>query len=194
MDFDEALNELGLDRGTDWVSVRAAYRVGMRLVHPDVASGDGAAARRLNEAFGVLEPVLRRHRPMPPPTRTTHMPAQPPAAAPRHTDPDPLEVSLVDDDGLTLVAPADEVFFRLLDALREEGEVTYVDPESTYLEALVHGGAGQLTVSLQGRGGATEAYFTLTSLRGDEVPHIETIVRSLATRLRARTPSASPGP
>ena len=43
----------------------------MRLVHPDLASGDGAAARRLNEAFGVLEPVFRRHRPLPPPTRTT---------------------------------------------------------------------------------------------------------------------------
>ena len=196
MDFDEALDELGLDRGTDWASVRAAYRVGIRLVHPDVASGDGAAARRLNEAFGVLEPVFRRHRPMPPPTRTTHVPPQPaaPRASTRHTDIDPLEVSLVDDDGLALVAPADEVFFRLLDALHEEGDVIYADPESNYLEALVHGGAGQLTVSLQGRGGATEAFFTLESLRGDEVPHIETIVRSLAARLRARTSPAAPGP
>jgi hypothetical protein len=102
-------------------------------------------------------------------------------------DDEPLEVALVDDDGLTLVAPADEVFFRLLDALHDEGEVIYADPESNYLEALVHGGTGQLTVSLQGRGGATEAFFTLESLRGAEMPRIETVVRSVAARLRART-------
>ena len=184
LDFDDALSVLGLDRSTDWVAVRAAYRARMRLAHPDMASGDAAAARRLNDAFGVLEPVFRRNRPMPPPPGATRAPTT--SDRPPQPVDDPLEVTLVDDDGLALVAPADEVFFRLLDALHEEGEVIYADPESNYLEALIHGGAGQLTVSLQGRGGATEAFFTLESLRGGEVPRIETVVRSLADRLRER--------
>ncbi len=194
MDFDDALDALGLDRGTDWPAVRAAYRAGMRVAHPDIASGDAATARRLNDAFGVLEPVFRRGRSLPPSTRppstqqpTTPQPAAARRPAPVHADDDPLEVALVDDDGLALVAPADEVFYRLLDALHEEGDVIYADPESNYLEALVHGGTAQLTVSLQGRAGATEAFFTLDSLRGDDVPRLETIVRSLADRLRARS-------
>ena len=186
MDFDDALDALGLDRGTDWPAVRSAYRARMRVAHPDVASGDAATARRLNDAFGVLEPVFRRGRPMPPQPGGAP-PAAPRRGAPVRTDDDPLEVALVDDDGLALVAPADEVFYRLRAALHEEGDVIYADPESNYLEALVHGGTAQLTVSLQGRAGATEAFFTLDSLRGDEVPRLETIVRSLADRLRARS-------
>lgn len=184
MHFDDALALFGLDRSTDWPAVRGAYRAAMRVAHPDVASGDTERARRLNEAFAVLEPVYRRGAAAPPPL------APPPSTVSRrgmHRGPlpgDDVELRAVDDDGLALVAPADEVFYRLLDALHDIGEVTYADPEGNYLEALVHGGTGQLEVSLQGRADATEAFFTLESLRGAAVPPIAVVVRAIADRLR----------
>jgi hypothetical protein len=183
MDFDDALDLLGLDRSSDWAAVRGAYRASMRHAHPDVATGDAVIARRLNEAFALLEPVFRRGEPAPPP------PAPPPparAAAPRAAWGDELDVARVDDDALALVAPAEEVFLRLLDALHELGDVTYADPENGYLEALVCDGDGLLAVSLQGRAEATEAFFTLESLRGSPVPPIERVVREVADVLRAR--------
>ncbi len=180
MHFDDALAILGLDRSTDWPAVRGAYRAAMRVAHPDLASGDSDRARRLNEAFAVLEPVFRRGMPPPP------VPPEPQPGT-RRRWPEAggdVELRAVDDDGLALVAPADEVFYRLLDALHDLGEVTYADPEGNYLEALVHGGAGLLAVSLQGRADATEAFFTLESLRGAPLPPIVTVVRSIADRLR----------
>jgi hypothetical protein len=195
MDFDDALALLGLDRATDWPAVRTAYRSAMRVAHPDVAAGDGEQARVLNAAFALLEPVYRRGVEAPPSASAARS-AAPRSTAPRRRRPAPthvdelahLDVRRVDDDGLALVAPADEVFLRLLDALHDLGDVTYADPEGNYLEALVHGGAGQLAVSLQGRSDATEAFFTLESLRGDDVPPIDVIVRAIAERLRSARP------
>ena len=186
MDFDDALALLGLAGGTDWPAVRGAYRAAMRNAHPDVAPGDGEAARRLNDAFAVLEPVFRRGQPAPPPRGPAVSPtrtAGPRARAWQQAE-EPLDVERVDDDALALVAPAEEVFLRLLDALHDLGVVTYADPESSYLEALVCEGRGLLAVSLQGRASATEAFFTLESLRGAPVPPIETVVRSVADALR----------
>ena len=176
MDFDDALALLGLDRSTDWPAVRAAYREAMRRSHPDLAHGDAERARLVNEAFGHLEPVYRRGHAAPPSRRP----------APVVDDVELLDVRRVDDDGLALVAPADEVFYRLLEALHDLGEVIYADPEGNYLEALVHDGAAQLAVSLQGRADATEAFFTLESRRGADVPPIDAVVRAIATRLRDR--------
>jgi hypothetical protein len=185
MDFDDALALLGLDRGTDWSAVRGAYRAAMRIVHPDLTPGDGEAARRLNAAFALLEPVFRRGAPAPPPATAASASRSHAGRPPAHRHvPDDVEVRRVDDDGLALVAPADEVFHRLLDALHDLGDVVYADPEGNYLEALVHGGAGQLVVSLQGRSDATEAFFTLESLRGAPVPPIDVVVRAIADRLR----------
>lgn len=188
MDFDDALAVLGLDRATNWPAVRAAYRSAMRDAHPDVAPGDGERARVLNDAFAVLEPVYRRGQA--PPPAPAAPPSRDPAPRRRHRamvdldEVEQLEVRRVDDDGLHLVAPAGEVFLRLLDALHDVGDVTYADPEGNYLEALVHGGAAQLAVSLQGRADATEAFFTLESMRGHDAPPIETVVRAIARRLR----------
>ena len=185
MDFDDALDLLRLDRSSDWAAVRSAYRASMRHAHPDVATGDAATARRLNEAFALLEPVFRRGEPAPPPPAP---PTPPRAAASRAAAAwgDELDVARVDDDALALVAPAEEVFLRLLDALHDLGDVTYADPENGYLEALVCEGDGLLAVSLQGRAEATEAFFTLESLRGSPVPPIERVVREVADVLRAR--------
>jgi hypothetical protein len=172
MELDDALRMLGLDRTTTWADIRAAYRVRIRAVHPDLTAGSGADAAQLNAAFAVLEPVYRRGVPPPPPTAA---PAPPPA-----------EVAHMDDDSLALVAPPDEVFFRLAAAIDEMGAITYADPDGGYLEALVADGTGQLVVSLQGRAHATEAFFTLEQLDSRPTPPIDTVVREIAARLRGR--------
>jgi hypothetical protein len=176
MDLDDALRVLGLDRATTWTEIRTTYRTLIRSVHPDLTPGSGADAARLNAAFAVLEPVYRRGAPPPTP---------PPAPAPRVVVRD--DVGYVDDDGLILVAPADEVFHRLASAIDEIGSITYSDPDGGYLEAVVADGAAQLVVSLQGRSHATEAFFTLEPMDVRPVPALETIVRQIATRLRRQS-------
>jgi hypothetical protein len=178
MDLDDALGTLGLDRSTTWAEIRRAYRARMREVHPDVTAGPGAAAARVNAAFAVLEPVYRRGLPPPPPPPRPARPPEPDAKDP------PLE--RMDDDGLVLVAPPDEVFLRLATVIDEIGAVTYADPDLGYLEAVVGDGTGQLVVSLQGRAHATEAFFTLEPMDARPVPALETIVRQIAARLRHR--------
>ena len=176
MDLDDALGVLGLNRATTWTEIRTAYRSRMRTVHPDVTAGPGTDAARLNAAFAVLEPVYRRGAPPPPPppepTRVVHEPE--------------TALERVDDDGLVLVAPPDEVFLRLAAAIDDIGAITYADPDGGYLEAVVAGGTGQLVVSLQSRAHATEAFFTLEPMDARPVPPIDTIVRQIAARLRQR--------
>jgi hypothetical protein len=169
MDLDDALRVLGLDRATTWTEIRTTYRSLIRSVHPDLTPGSGADAALLNAAFAVLEPVYRRGSP-------------PPAPPPRVVLRD--DVAHIDDDGLILVAPADEVFHRLAAAIDEIGAITYSDPDGGYLEAVVADGAAQLVVSLQGRSHATEAFFTLEPMDVRPVPALETIVRQIAARLR----------
>ena len=154
----------------------------MRVAHPDLPSGDPDTARRLNQAFTLLEPVYRRGATMPAPIDAGSR-----SPTTRFDGDDALEILRVDDDSLALVAPADEVFFRLVEVLHDLGDVVYADPEAGYLEALVHDGVGQLAVSLQGRADATEAFFTLESHLGRPVPPIDVIVRAIADRLRARS-------
>lgn len=191
MDLDEALATLGLRRDTTWPEVRAAYRTRIRAVHPDVAGGRGSEAATLNAAFSVLERVYRRGEPPTPPRTTAGADAAPPprprARRPRTDLPfdGPIEMVAVDDDGLALVAPADEVFLRLAMVIDDIGDVTYTDPDGGYLEAVVANGAAQLVVSLQGRAHATEAFFTLEPMDARAVPPIESIVRQIAARLRA---------
>jgi hypothetical protein len=189
MELDDALGVFGLDRSTTWAEIRATYRALIRTVHPDVTAGPGADAARLNAAFAVLEPVYRRG--VPPPPRPQSSPPAPTAPWRTPAGIDGLdgldaEVTAVDDDGLTLVAPPDEVFLRLAAALDEIGAVTYSDADGGYLEAVVADGTGQLVISLQGRAHATEAFFTLEPMDSRPVPAIDTIVRQIATILRRR--------
>lgn len=162
MDLDDALDSFGLDRAADWPAVRAAYRAAMRVAHPDVSSGDADAARRLNEAFALLRPAYLRGD-----ARATA-----------------VSMTRVEDDDLVLVAPADEVFPRLLDVLHDIGDVTCADPDGCYLEALIADGAGRLSVELRVRADATEALFTLEAASDAAVPPIDMVVRSIADRLR----------
>jgi hypothetical protein len=184
MDLDDALALFGLRRDTTWPEVRAAYRSRIRAVHPDVAPGASGDAARLNAAFSALERVYRRGE-APPPPRSAPAPPNPSAPATTRAPEPPPDLVAVDDDSLVLEAPADEVFMRLAEALDGIGAVTYSDPDGGYLEAVVGDGTGQLVVSLQGRAFATEAFFTLEPMDTRPAPSIETVVRSIAARLRA---------
>ncbi len=164
MDLDDALDSFGLDRAADWPAVRAAYRAAMRVAHPDVSPDGADAARRLNEAFAVLRPAYRR-------------------ADARVT---PVSTARIEDDDFVLVAPAAEIFPRLLDVLHDIGDVTYADPDGCYLEALIADGAGRLSIELRVRADATEALFTLEAASSDAVPPIDVVVRSIADLLRGR--------
>lgn len=50
----EAYRVLGLDPGADADAVRSAYRQKVKEVHPDTASGDEEAFKRVNEAYRRL--------------------------------------------------------------------------------------------------------------------------------------------
>jgi glycine cleavage system regulatory protein len=170
----EALAALGLERGATWSEVRAAFRARILVAHPD-RGGTDAAAARLNAAFALLQ---------------TSYGADLGAAtltAPDWPAPlDEVEVAAIDDDSLHLVAPADEVFARLLAALDSLGTITYVDEAAAYFEAVLGppGGACRLVVDLQGRGGATEAWFSLDALGPHAAPALATVVRDIAARVR----------
>jgi hypothetical protein len=185
MDLDDALGTLGLGRATTWSEIRREYRARIREVHPDLTSGPGTAAARLNAAFAVLEPVYRRGLP-PPPLPPPATPAPPRPSAPPAWDGMDASVERMDDDGLVLVAPPDEVFLRLASVIDEIGAVTYADADLGYLEAVVGDGTGQLVVSLQGRAHATEAFFTLEPMDARPAPALDAIVRQIAAHLRRR--------
>lgn len=179
----EALELLGVHPTTPWPEVRTAYRERIRLLHPDVAgAGSGPNAARTNEAFRVVRAAV---------ANGAH-PARPTAPAPAailvaDLLEEAVEVAVLDDEGLELVAPPDEVFDRIHAALHTVGQVTYVDPDAGLLECLLETEAhppAQLTVSLQGRGATTEAFFTLESLHAGAAPPLPAVVRLLADRLR----------
>ncbi len=169
---------LGVRPTTPWSEVRLAYRDRIRRLHPDVAGpGSGEHAARTNEAFRVVRAAV---------AEGTH-PAPVPTPAPTTVPVDVVEVAVLDDEGLELVAPPDEVFDRIHAALYAVGQVSYVDPEAGLLECLLETDGhppSQLTVSLQGRGATTEAFFTLESLDARAAPPLPAVVRLLAQRLR----------
>ena len=169
-----ALSTLGLEPGADIDAIRSQYRRAIRRAHPD-AGGDHRGAARLTAAFATLEAAARA------------------GSLPAPTDEIPTDDSggldlRVDDDGLILVAPPDEVFDRLHAALDLLGTVTYADAFGGYLEALLpsaDGAPDQLVVSLQGRAHGTEAFFTLESLDASTAPPIDEVVRRVASLVRA---------
>ncbi len=176
VDVDDALSVLGLDRAADWPSVRAAYRRRIQAVHPDRAEGDAAQALRANAALAALEPVYR--------PRSAERPASSPPPPPP-TAPAPA-TAVVRDHEITLDAPPDELFDRLVDALTDLGDIVSVDLRAGVVEALVLDGAGHLTITLHDAtgSGADVAEFVLASRWGGPLPPIETLVRMLAERVR----------
>lgn len=186
MDFDDALAVFGLNRAATWEDVRSRYRDAMWREHPDLVQGDGESARVLNDAFAVLELVYRLD-----PARRPRVEAEtdhPPGSGwPRDAvaADDPVDEVVIADDGLALIAPADEVFGRLLNALGELGQVVVADPEAKYLEVALPANTGTLSVDLQGRNSATEAFFTLQTPPGQQPLHLDELVRFIAHLVRS---------
>ena len=142
---------------------------------------------RLNAAFTLLEPIYRRGEGTRPTVASPADVADPAPNGDAPDDSDRIDLAALDDDGLILVAPADEVFLRLHHALDRVGDVTYADPEAGYLEALVQPsgyGPAQLAVSLQGRANGTEVWFTLEALGPHQGAPIADVVRLVARLVR----------
>lgn len=182
---DDALHVLGLSRPTTWPQVRAAYRQRVQVHHPDRSAAHDAP--RLTAELNAAYRVLRDHRDLLEVVPSPATDAVPPAWGPDPA-PDAPDVAAADDDSLILVAPHDEVFWRLHAALDVVGDVTLADPDAGLLEALVPGtgpAPSQLVVTLQGRVAGTEAFFTLESLDESTAPSLPELVRELARLVRS---------
>ncbi|HMC52255.1 MAG TPA: DnaJ domain-containing protein [Acidimicrobiales bacterium] len=185
MDLDEARTVLGIDAGTEWQEVRAAYRRLLRRHHPDVAAdatGAGSTTARIVAAYGTLRAAHGAHT-----ARTPHAAV---ASSEGRGAPHQGDGGTVDEgDTLVLPAPADEAFLALLDAVQDVGEATYVDADAGLLETIVGSGAGacSLVVSLQGRAnGTTEAFVTVEPLGQGPPPPLAPLLAELARRARGR--------
>lgn len=178
MDLATARSVLGVGTRDGWADIRAAYRQRIGRAHPDRAGGDTRQAARLNIAYATL--VRARRAGM-----LDHAPADPVAAtAPPHAAGPPAEV--LDGDTVHLAVPPDEAFVRLVEACHEIGDVTYVDRSCAILEALVRvegEGVCSLVISLQGRGGGTDAFCTLESIERVASPPVHDVVAALVAAL-----------
>ncbi len=195
--LDAALELLGLNRHADVDAVRKAYRHLMLQHHPDVSGGDGTRAQRYTEAHAAVSAAFDDAGLLPPPPQPT---SDRPAAEPRYgarrhplddraagVDAAPLEDPLNDEDSLTLIAPAEDVFLAMYDALQAVGDVTYVDRDGGLLEALVaitDQPPSQLLVTFQGRSHGIEAMFTLTANGNETPPAIGAVVERVAHALQ----------
>ncbi len=175
VDRQRALTVLQLGAEANLDEARDAYRRLVRTNHPDLIGSDGTEAMiLLNQAMAVLEAN-------PEPGAAEPVAETSLATSDGHPD------LVVFDDGLTLNAPADELFPRLAEALDVVGDLTYADASSGYLEAAVSFGnpsPSQLVVSLQGRGEHTEAFFTLESMGIETPPDLVEVVAAIGRALQ----------
>lgn len=154
--------------------VRSAYRLALRRTHPDVHGGDGAAIRRVVDAYRVLRSAP---------------PSAPPSATPPVSD-DVLGEDAVTVDGDTVAAelPAGDLFAMLLEVGHRIGEVAYLDHHAGLLEVVVEfAGYGTCSVvlTLQGRSsGVTEAFCTVEPLGNGPSPPADAVAALLASGLR----------
>jgi hypothetical protein len=164
---DQARRLLGVGERASAAEIRAAYRVGMRRVHPDLAGGSGARAAALNEARRLLVP------------RDTSALTATTVAAAAHVMED-------DRDEFVIVAPAHAVFDRLVAAVSSVADVTSTDRRAGLIVARL--GAPFVHTELRVELGSDEprtVAFTLHS-EGDEMPPpIEDLVRRIAASTRS---------
>ena len=157
---DQALLVLGLDETSTWVDIRRAYRMKIRLAHPD-AGGSFERAALLNDAMAVL-------------TRS-YAPAQ------------PIDEAVAEE--LVFLAPKSEVFDRLHLALDSVADVVLVDAAAGLLIGDLRSemGSGRLVVEVHSPVDRTEpstVEFTLDQLGANPAPPIGDVVRELARLVR----------
>jgi hypothetical protein len=137
VDLGTARRALGVDPSAAWPDVRAAYLRLVRQHHPDGASDAADAGLRtirtaeLTEAYAALRTA--GWAPDPSPSRDPYVA--------------PANVRDVFDDSrrVLLDASAPDAFAALLEVFHMIGVVSYVDRESTVLEAIVTPAPGQAT-------------------------------------------------
>ena len=161
---------LGLERGASLGEARAAYRALLRTSHPDVDNGmdAGDRTRAIVAAYRriMAEPV--EFSAVWEDASTPYEPDPTNEGAPGGPTPTPTAEPFawrLSDDTVVLACPVDEAFLALLNVANSLGDVTYVDRNTGFLEALVRTDEGctlSMVVSLQGRAnGGTEAFVTI---------------------------------
>jgi hypothetical protein len=199
--LDEALAVLGISRGTRDTDVRAAYRRLVSAGHPDRADAGPDATRltaRVTQAYAVVRRAVDQAGdgivPVTPAARPPPVPE--PAAPPPSADPDRWAegtgVSQVDQDSITIAAPADEAFAALFEAAGRVGHLAYFDRHLGILETVVRfegGPSCSVLITLQGRAYGTEAFCTMESIEAAPTPPIAPVVDALVQEL---TQTSSP--
>ena len=196
MDVAEAARVLGVQVDDDWSQIRQAYRDRIRSHHPDRGSLDATLAVRIIEAYRVLR--LAHEAPSAPPAEPSADPnvdTDPPTPTgaterPRDRrrgsdgktaqadDSDP-SVRRIDNETISIGAPADEAFALLLEAGHRIGDITYLDRSVPIFEALCRfegEPATSLVVTIQGRADGTEAFCTAESIEARPGPPTEAVV------------------
>ncbi len=189
MTLDEALAVLAISPGATDRDVRVAYRRLVSAAHPDRAGAGPDATRqtaRLTQAYALLRQILADA----PDGRVPGVAAPPPASeAGRAEDPGPEPapgVREVDQDSITLDAPADEAFAALFEAAGRVGHVAYFDRHLGLLETVVRFEGGptcSVLITLQGRAWGTEAFCTMESIEAAPTPPIAPVVDALVEEL-----------
>ncbi|MBK6969533.1 MAG: DnaJ domain-containing protein [Candidatus Microthrix sp.] len=178
----EARAALGVDAAASPEEIRAAFRAQIGRHHPDVNPGQDTSARavRLINAWAVLSalPAASRSRRRakrsgsderagpPRGTKARRDSADAPTPpGPAEAEPDPnADVSAgraaawASDGSVLVAAPWEETMLWLVDAAHRVGDVTFLDPSSGLVEALVEfvdGPTVTLIMSLQGRAALT---------------------------------------
>lgn len=173
---EEALLVLGVEPGAGAQEVRSAFRRAVLEAHPDTAGPDAGAAAAVDRLVDALA-ALRSLEAAPSPSTAT-------AAA-------------AEGEELVVVAPPDEAFVVLLAAADTLGEITHAEPENGLFEILLSrpGTApSSVLVTLQGRGGTTEAFCTLEPLvPGRPPPVLADVVAELAAAISQPAPGGTPG-
>jgi hypothetical protein len=190
VDTREALRVLGLGSGASVTDVRASFRRLVREHHPDIAGeAETAQTARLTEAYALLRRVASESGgdtiTVAPPAAA---PPTPPAPAPTAYE-EAIEAELAAGDTLLLRAPAAESFAVLFEAAGRIGHVAYFDRQLGILETIVRfegGPSCSLLITLQGRGGGTEAFCTLESIEAMPTPAIRPVIDALLGALAGR--------
>jgi hypothetical protein len=203
VNLDEALAVLGVSRSATADEVRAAYRRLVSAGHPDRAGAAPDATRqtaRVTQAYAVIRRApagsIGVAAPTHPPgsapttgpaqssgTAQTRRPAQPDESTDWTSDAVAAEM---DEDSITLDAPADEAFAALFEAAGRVGHVAYFDRQLGILETVVRfegGPSCSVLITLQGRAYGTEAFCTMESIEAAPTPPIAPVVEALVHEL-----------
>ena len=103
-----------------------------------------------------------------------------------------IAVRLLDDQSISVGAPAEETLMLLLDTAHELGEISYLDRMAGLVEVIVEfveAPTSSALFSLQGRGdGTTEVFCTVEALSGGDSPPADAVTRLVVEALRTAQP------